>query len=128
MNQDGQRRSAFDLLSYPHISYTQLASAWPELAAFSQPIRDRVTSDAVYAVYLDRQAADVASYERDAALSLPDALDLNAISGLSGELKAKLAAQRPGDLAQAGRIEGMTPAALTLLAAHARRHRTADAV
>lgn len=128
LNQDGQRRSAFDLLSYPHISYTQLASAWPELAAFSQPIRDRVTSDAVYAVYLDRQAADVASYERDAALSLPDALDLNAISGLSGELKAKLAAQRPGDLAQAGRIEGMTPAALTLLAAHARRHRTADAV
>lgn len=128
LNQDGQRRSAFDLLSYPHISYTQLASAWPELAAFCQPIRDRVTSDAVYAVYLDRQAADVASYERDAALSLPDALDLNAISGLSGELKAKLAAQRPGDLAQAGRIEGMTPAALTLLAAHARRHRTADAV
>lgn len=128
LNQDGQRRSAFDLLSYPHISYTQLASAWPELAAFSQPIRDRVTSDAVYAVYLDRQAADVASYERDAALCLPDALDLNGISGLSGELKAKLAAQRPGDLAQAGRIEGMTPAALTLLAAHARRHRTADAV
>lgn len=128
LNQDGQRRSAFDLLSYPHISYTQLASAWPELAAFSQPVRDRVTSDAVYAVYLDRQAADVASYERDAALCLPGALDLNAISGLSGELKAKLAAQRPGDLAQAGRIEGMTPAALTLLAAHARRHRTADAV
>ena len=128
LNQDGQRRSAFDLLSYPHISYTQLASAWPELGAFSQPVRDRVTSDAVYAVYLDRQAADVASYERDAALTLPDALDLNKISGLSGELKAKLAAQRPGDLAQAGRIEGMTPAAMTLLAAHARRHRTADAV
>lgn len=128
LNQDGQRRSAFDLLSYPHISYAQLASAWPELAAFSQPVRDRVTSDAVYAVYLDRQAADVASYERDAALCLPDALDLNAISGLSGELKTKLAAHRPGDLAQAGRIEGMTPAALTLLAAHARRHRTADAV
>ena len=127
LNQDGQRRTALNLLSYPHISYSQLAAAWPELEAFPQPIRDRVTSDAVYAVYLDRQAADVASYERDAALRLPDTLDLDAISGLSGELKMKLHAQRPGDLAQAGRIEGMTPAALTLLAAHARRLRTVDA-
>ena len=127
LNQDGQRRTAFELLSYPHVGYDQLVAAWPELHAFSQAVKDRVTSDAVYAVYLDRQMADIASYERDAALRLPDEMDVAGISGLSGELKTKLSALKPADLAQAGRIEGMTPAALTLLAAHARRFRAASA-
>ena len=86
---------------------------------------DRVTADAVYAVYLDRQAAEIQAYRRDQALKVPADLDLDAISGLSNELKAKLAAARPADLAQAGQIEGMTPAALTLLAAQARKKRAA---
>ena len=124
LNHDGLRRSAYQILSYPDVTFEQLASVWPELNEYAAPVVARVTADAVYAVYLDRQAAEIQAYRRDQSLKVPADLDLNAISGLSNELKLKLAAQRPADLAQAGRIEGMTPAALTLLAAHARKNRT----
>ncbi|MDX3809076.1 tRNA uridine-5-carboxymethylaminomethyl(34) synthesis enzyme MnmG [Bosea thiooxidans] len=123
LNRDGLRRSAYQILSYPDVSFAQLAAIWPQLGRYSTSITDRVTADAVYAVYLDRQAAEIQAYRRDQALKVPADLDLDAISGLSNELKAKLAASRPADLAQAGKIEGMTPAALTLLAAHARKGR-----
>ena len=123
LNHDGLRRSAYQILSYPDISFEQLASIWPELNEYAAPVVARVTADAVYSVYLDRQAAEIQAYRRDQSLKVPADLDLDAISGLSNELKLKLAAQRPADLAQAGRIEGMTPAALTLLAAHARKGR-----
>jgi tRNA uridine 5-carboxymethylaminomethyl modification enzyme len=125
LNQDGLRRSAYQILSYPDVGFAQLAALWPELNGYAEGVVARVTADAVYAVYLDRQAAEIAAYRRDQALKVPADLDLDAISGLSNELKLKLAAQRPADLAQAGRIEGMTPAALTLLAAHARKSRAA---
>ncbi len=125
LNHDGLRRSAYQILSYPDVSFEQLASIWPELKDFAASVVARVTADAVYSVYLDRQAAEIQAYRRDQSLKVPADLDLDAISGLSNELKLKLAAQRPADLAQAGRIEGMTPAALTLLAAHARKSRAA---
>ncbi|MCR4524351.1 MULTISPECIES: tRNA uridine-5-carboxymethylaminomethyl(34) synthesis enzyme MnmG [Bosea] len=123
LNHDGLRRSAYQILSYPDVGFEQLASVWPELSDYAAPVVARVTADAVYAVYLDRQAAEIQAYRRDQSLKVPADLDLDAISGLSNELKLKLAAHRPADLAQAGRIEGMTPAALTLLAAHARKSR-----
>jgi tRNA uridine 5-carboxymethylaminomethyl modification enzyme len=125
LNHDGLRRSAYQILSYPDVTFEQLASVWPELNAYAAPVVARVTADAVYSVYLDRQAAEIQAYRRDQSLKVPVDLDLDAISGLSNELKLKLAAQRPADLAQAGRIEGMTPAALALLAAHARKGRAA---
>ncbi len=125
LNRDGLRRSAFQLLSYPEISFERLGAIWPQLKDFPGEIAERVTSDATYAVYLDRQAAEIAAAQRDQALLLPSDLDLDVISGLSNEIKAKLSAHRPGNLAQAARIEGMTPAALTLLAAHARRAKPA---
>ena len=125
LNRDGLRRSAYQILSYPDVAFETLASIWPELGAYAASVVARVTADAVYSVYLDRQAAEIQAYRRDQSLKVPADLDLNAISGLSNELKLKLAAQRPADLAQAGRIEGMTPAALTLLAAHARKGRVA---
>jgi tRNA uridine 5-carboxymethylaminomethyl modification enzyme len=78
-------------------------------------------TDATYAVYLDRQNADIAAFRRDEAVRLPAGLDYAAISGLSNEMRVKLETVRPGTLGQAARIEGVTPAALTLLAAHARR-------
>lgn len=124
VNRDGVRRSAYQILSYPDIGFEQLARVWPELAAFPPAVIARVTADAVYSVYLERQSMEIAAYQRDQALKVPDDLDLEGISGLSNELKAKLASERPADLAQAGRIEGMTPAALTLLAAYARRGRS----
>ncbi len=125
LNRDGLRRSAYQILSYPDVDFEQLVGIWPELQAHSASVIARVTADAVYSVYLDRQAAEIQAYRRDQALKVPADLNLDAISGLSNELKAKLAAQRPADLAQAGKIEGMTPAALTLLAAHARKSRAA---
>lgn len=123
LNRDGVRRSAYQLLSYPDISFEHLTAIWPELGAYPSFVASRVTADATYAVYLDRQAAEIGAYQRDQALEVPADLDLDGISGLSNELKAKLSQQRPANLAQASRIEGMTPAALTLLAAHARRDR-----
>jgi tRNA uridine 5-carboxymethylaminomethyl modification enzyme len=80
-----------------------------------------VEIDAKYAVYLDRQAQDVAAYRRDESLVLPDELDFAQVSGLSNEMKQRFAAQRPRTVGQAGRLDGVTPAALTLLAAHVRR-------
>lgn len=121
LNRDGIRRSAFQLLSYPEITWDRLAIVWPELAAIPAALADRLCTDATYAVYLDRQQADIAAFRRDEAVTLPDLLDYGSIAGLSNELRLKLDTVRPLTLGQAARIEGVTPAALTLLAAHARR-------
>jgi tRNA uridine 5-carboxymethylaminomethyl modification enzyme len=86
-------------------------------------IAEQLEIDAKYAVYLDRQAADIAAFRRDEALALAPDLDYAAVAGLSNEVRQRLAAVRPLTLGQAGRIDGITPAALTLLAAHLRRSR-----
>ncbi len=84
-------------------------------------VAEQLEIDAKYDVYLSRQAADIAAYRRDEALGLPDDLDYAAIVGLSNEARHKLATHRPRTIGHAGKIEGMTPAALTLLVAHLRR-------
>src|SRR5829696_5157071 len=121
VNHDGQRRSAFDLLAYPSVSLETLARVWPELASWPKALVDRVETDASYAVYLGRQAADIAAFRRDEAVVLCDDLDFATLDGLSNEIRTKLALVRPRTLGQAARIEGITPAAVTLLAAHARK-------
>ena len=121
VNQDGVRRSAFELAAQPQFQISTLARVWPELAGIPAELVPRLEADAKYAVYLDRQAEDVARYRRDDAMALPDDLDYSRISGLSTELREKFLDVRPRSLGQAGRIEGMTPAALALVAAHARR-------
>jgi tRNA uridine 5-carboxymethylaminomethyl modification enzyme len=121
LNRDGIRRSAFQLLSYPEITWDRLATVWPQLQAVPPALADRLCTDATYAVYLDRQKADIAAFRRDEAVALPALLDYGSIAGLSNELRLKLDTVRPLTLGQAARIEGVTPAALTLLAAHARR-------
>ncbi len=121
LNQDGQRRTAFDLLSYPDIAYADVARIWPQLGAFPPVIAQQLETDARYAVYLDRQNADIAAYRRDEALTLPADLDYEAMRGLSTEIRQKLGAARPETIGQAARIDGVTPAALTLLAARVRR-------
>jgi tRNA uridine 5-carboxymethylaminomethyl modification enzyme len=115
VNQDGIRRSAFDLLSFPGIDLRRLAAIWPEVAAIPAAIADQVTNDAQYAVHLRRQQADVEAMRRDEALALPVDLDYDSIGGLSTEVRQKLSAVRPANLGQAGRIDGVTPAALTRL-------------
>jgi tRNA uridine 5-carboxymethylaminomethyl modification enzyme len=123
LNQDGQRRTAIDLLAYPAIGIDDLARVWPGLGRIPRDIAQQIEIDAKYSVYLDRQAADVAAYRRDESLELPDALDFGGMTALSIEVRQKLESIRPRTIGQAGRIDGITPAALTLLAAHVRRGR-----
>jgi tRNA uridine 5-carboxymethylaminomethyl modification enzyme len=121
LNRDGQRRTAFELLSYPSLGMAEVGRIWPQFAALDRKIAEQLEIDAKYAVYLDRQATDIAAYRRDESFELPDNLDFSALPGFSHEVRQKLAAHKPRTIGQAGRIDGITPAALTLLAAHARR-------
>ena len=125
LNKDGRRRSSFDLLAYPEITMDRLAAIWPELAELDQQIADQVAVDARYASYVDRQQADVEALRRDGATPIPANLDFGKISGLSNELRQKLEAVRPATLAQAATIDGMTPAALLLVRAIAKKARLA---
>lgn len=120
INQDGVRRSLFALLSYPDVSLEDIRQAWPETPDAPRWADSIIESDAKYAVYVQRQSSDIADLRKDEDVELAS-LDYGRIAGLSGELRQKLAVTRPDTLARASRIEGMTPAALTLLAAHGAR-------
>jgi tRNA uridine 5-carboxymethylaminomethyl modification enzyme len=121
LNKDGQRRSGFELLSHPNIGIAELGKIWPRLAELPPKIAEQIEIDAKYDVYLSRQAADIAAYRRDESLELPEALDYAELRGLSNEVRHKLQTLRPRTIGQAGRIDGITPAALTLLVAHLKR-------
>jgi len=120
LNRDGQRRSAFELLAYPEIGWPEIRSIWPELSAIDPAIAVHLEIDAKYDVYLKRQVADVEAFRRDEGLILTD-VDFALVPGLSNEARSKLEAVRPMTIGQAGRIDGMTPAALGILAAYLRR-------
>jgi len=115
LNQDGKRRSVLDLLAYPDHSVETLKTIWPEMGEWEPAIAEQIEIDATYAVYLSRQDADIEAFRKDEGLKLPADLDYAALSGLTTELRLKLEKTRPLTLGQAARIEGMTPAALTLL-------------
>ena len=123
LNKDGQRRSAFELLSHPHIGVVELSRIWPRFGELAPKIAEQLEIDAKYDVYLSRQAADIASYRRDESLELPDGLDYAQLRGLSNEARQKLQASRPRSIGQAARLDGITTAALTLLVAHLKRRR-----
>ena len=120
LNRDGQRRSAFELLAYPEIGWTQIRAIWPELSAIDPGIATHLEIDAKYDVYLKRQTADVEAFRRDEGLVL-SGVDFSDVPGLSNEARTKLEAARPHTVGQAGRLDGMTPAALGILAAYLRR-------
>lgn len=121
VNKDGVRRSALDLLRYPDIDLARLSTVWPELASLPADIAEQVEIDGKYAGYLDRQEADIRAFRRDEDLALPPDLDPDAIPSLSAEIRQKLRQVRPATLGAAGRIPGMTPAALTSLLRHVKR-------
>ena len=121
VGQDGEVRSAFDWLRFPDFDWDRAAAIWPALGAVPAALAEELTTDARYAPYLARQAGDVAAFRRDEALALPADLDFAAVGGLSNEARAALAAARPASLGAAGRLQGMTPGALTNLLAHVRR-------
>lgn len=123
INQDGRRRTAYDLLSLPDVTMSRLQAVWPELNALEPKIAAQLGIDARYASYLVRQEEDVAALRRDEGLAIPADFDFSKIVGLSTEVQQKLTAARPATIAHAGRVEGVTPAALTLLAANLKRAR-----
>ena len=122
MNADGARRSLFQLLSYPDISMEFLRAQVPDLSAINGDIGEQLAKDALYANYIDRQKRDVEALKRDETYQVPADFDFSTIEGLSTELKQKLARAKPSTLAQAAKVDGMTPAALSLLLIRLRRN------
>ena len=120
VNHDGVHRTLFDLLSRPELDFVTLAAAFPELHAISVDVRDAIENDARYQVYLKRQAADVSSLRAAEASEIPEDFNYSAVPGLSSEARTRLSAVRPRTLAHASRIEGVTPAATTIIAARLR--------
>jgi tRNA uridine 5-carboxymethylaminomethyl modification enzyme len=117
INRDGRRRSAFELLSFRDVTFDHLARIWPQLGEIPLSVAQQLEIDARYAAYVVRQDEDVAALKRDEAIAIPYGFDFGAIPSLSVEVRQKLIRHQPRSLAQAGRIDGMTPAALTLLLA-----------
>jgi tRNA uridine 5-carboxymethylaminomethyl modification enzyme len=118
---DGVVRTGLELLRLPNVRLAQLAAIWPELGPLRRDVVEQLEIEARYATYLARQDADIKALRAEEALELPRDLDLAAIAGLSSEIRARLAEVRPGTLASAGRLPGMTPAALAILYRYARR-------
>jgi tRNA uridine 5-carboxymethylaminomethyl modification enzyme len=121
LNQDGRRRTAFELLAYPGITWERLTAIWPQLSHTPDTIAQRLSIDARYSVYVQRQEADIAAFRKDEQIAIPRGFDFDLIVGLSNEVRQKLQQHRPATLAQAARIDGVTPAALMLLLAHLRK-------
>ncbi len=121
INRDGQRRSAFDLLSRPDIDIARLAGIWPQLSAIDKLAADAVGTDARYAVYLERQEQEFRAIRREEQTPIPAEIDLALIAGLSNEIRQKVAKRRPATVADAQRIDGMTPAALGIILAAIRQ-------
>lgn len=121
IRQDGVVRNALDLLSYPNVDWRSLTGIWPALAETDEDVVEQLEIEARYVGYLERQIDDIRSYRSEAELVLPDDLDYLVIGGLSAEVRDKLSRARPETLAAAGRVPGVTPAALTALLGHVRR-------
>ena len=121
VNQDGQRRNLLDLLAYPDVALSDLARVWPEIAEWRSDVAEQIEIESVYAGYMERQEADIVALKRDESLQIPADLDYGRVGGLSNEVREKLERARPVTLGQAGRIEGVTPGALTALLAHVRK-------
>ena len=118
INRDGRRRTAYELLALPDVDVARLRSIWPALASIPANVATQLEVDARYACYVDRQAQDVDALRRDEAAAIPLDFDYDGLPSLSGEMRQKLSKQRPSTLAQAARMEGMTPAALLLILAN----------
>jgi tRNA uridine 5-carboxymethylaminomethyl modification enzyme len=121
VNQDGARRTGYQLLAFPDVDFARLTEIAPKLDAVDAQTRAQLEREALYANYIQRQARDVEAMQRDEQQAIPDGFDFGRIGGLSNEVRSKLEAARPANLAQAARIDGMTPAALALLFVHIRQ-------
>ncbi|MER9300652.1 tRNA uridine-5-carboxymethylaminomethyl(34) synthesis enzyme MnmG [Mesorhizobium sp. M0621] len=120
INRDGVRRSGYELLSYPDVDVAWLAGIDSRFAEIDGKTAERLGTEAKYSVYLDRQKTDVAQIRHEESRLIPETVDFAGVPGLSNELKQKMQARRPRSIADAQRMEGMTPAALAIIVAHVR--------
>ncbi|MEM8876340.1 MAG: tRNA uridine-5-carboxymethylaminomethyl(34) synthesis enzyme MnmG [Pseudomonadota bacterium] len=128
INKDGVRRSAFDLMGHPDLGFVDMMRIWPELSELRRDVAEQVEIDAQYAVYLKRQAQDVARFRNDEDLRIPDDFDFASVPGLSNEMREKLERLHPMSIGQASRIEGVTPAALMLVAAALKKRTSSEVI
>ena len=128
INKDGKRRNGLELLSFKGVTLGTLKELWPDLPDFALGIGEQVQNDAMYANYIQRQNADVQALQRDEQLRIPIDFEFDGLPGLSNELQKKLLSTMPETLGQASRIDGMTPAALTLLLGRIKKFNTANSV
>ena len=126
VNKDGRRRNAFDLLSYPDITWDRLGAFWPEMLTIPPAIREQVEIDSLYAGYADRQDVDIEAFRKEESLILPADLDYGDIGTLSTEIRQKLEKIRPATLGAASRIPGVTPAAVISLLRFVKRRKRAQ--
>jgi tRNA uridine 5-carboxymethylaminomethyl modification enzyme len=122
LNQDGNRRTAFQILAHPDVTFEMLLPLEDKLATVKPEIRRQMERDALYSNYIARQERDIELLRKDDAQIIPDSFDYTGLGGLSNELRSKLVGTRPSTLGQAARIDGMTPAALSLILAQLRRN------
>lgn len=127
INKDGRRRNVLELLSLPDVTLDTLKSIWPETGELSPDVAEQLAFDALYAGYLERQEADILAFKKDESLAIPAGFDFGCVPGLSNEVRQKLMDAQPRTLGQAGRIEGVTPAALGLLLASVKKSGVASA-
>ncbi|OSQ65833.1 tRNA uridine 5-carboxymethylaminomethyl modification protein [Marivita cryptomonadis] len=115
ISQDGAKRSGFEALAIEAVSWDALMSIDPTLSSIDLAVREQLSKDALYANYIERQQKDIEALRRDEAQTIPEDFDFHSIEGLSNELKTKLGKAMPANVAQAARIDGMTPSALMLI-------------
>ncbi|MGI9395013.1 MAG: FAD-dependent oxidoreductase, partial [Boseongicola sp.] len=121
VSKDGRRRTALDLLSFADVKFADIEKLRPEIGSISNEIQGQLKNEALYSSYIERQRRDVEALNKDEAHKIPADFDYSLLGGLSNELRQKLERVRPATLAQAGRVEGMTPAAMTLILARLRQ-------
>lgn len=121
LNQDGIRRSAFNLLQYNDINFDTLKSIWPELGTISPDVREQLEIDAMYHSYLDKQEEDIVAFKKEEEMIIPESIDYDSLSSLSNEMKIKLKTIRPHTIGAASRIQGVTPAAVIALMGHIKK-------
>ena len=127
VSQDGQKRTLLQAMALNEMTEDRVVALEPGFLDFPADIRSQTAADALYSQYLARQSSEIAALRRDEAVRIPGNIDYSSMPGLSSELRLKLEKRLPGSLAEAGRIEGVTPAALTLILAHCRRSARATA-
>ena len=118
---DGVLRTAEEILTQNDVNMSKIRDVWPEILDFGKEIDEQIEINSHYRGYLKKQKADILAFKRDENLIIPNNINYDQFSGLSNEVKAKFKKIRPKTMAQALRIDGITPAAVYILLSHVKR-------